>query len=98
MERDSPPSQPGEAIWDQLGRKLLAKSWSLADHFAFDLPRDYDPDAFQGIHSDNILVIVDEAAVSRNLFQEATVGGPRSNAKLLAIGNPTNLNGTLQCV
>lgn len=80
-----------------LGGKLLAKSWEFGkDHFAFGFAtRDYDPDAFQGIHSDNILVIVDEAAGITEPIWEAIMSVVRgSNAKLLAIGNPTNLNGT----
>lgn len=80
-----------------LGGKLLTKSWEFnEEHFAFGFAtRDYDPDAFQGIHSDNILVIVDEAAGISEPIWEGIMSVVRgSNAKLLAIGNPTNLDGT----
>lgn len=80
-----------------LGGKLLTKSWEFTEeHFAFGFAtRDYDPDAFQGIHSDNVLVIVDEAAgISESIWEGVMSVVRGQNAKLLAIGNPTNLSGT----
>src|SRR5690554_4132377 len=49
---------------NDLGGKRLTKSWEFnEEHFAIGFAtRDYDPDAFQGLHSEHILVIVDEAA------------------------------------
>ncbi len=82
---------------NSLGGKLLAKAWEFdKEHFAFGFAtRDYDPDAFQGIHSENIMVIVDEAAGISEPIWEGIMSVVRgSNAKLLAIGNPTNLDGT----
>lgn len=80
-----------------LGGKLLTKSWEFTkEHFAFGFAtRDYDSDAFQGIHSDNILVVVDEAAgISEQIWEGIMSVVRGSNAKLLAIGNPTSLSGT----
>lgn len=82
---------------NNLGGKLLTKSWEFnEEHFAFGFAtRDYDPDAFQGIHAENILVIVDEAAGISEPIWEGIMSVVRgSNAKLLTIGNPTNLDGT----
>lgn len=53
------------------------------------------PEKFQGWHSPNILVIVDEASgVEEPIYQaiEGILTGP--NAKLLLIGNPNNALGT----
>jgi phage terminase large subunit len=54
-----------------------------------------EPERFQGLHSENILVIVDEASGVEETIYEAIEGiltGP--NAKLLLIGNPNSPNGT----
>lgn len=54
-------------------------------------------DAFQGFHSSDILVIVDEAAgVTEPIYEamEAILTG--SGARLLLIGNPTSINGTFR--
>lgn len=54
-----------------------------------------EPERFQGLHSENILVIVDEASGVEEPIYEAIEGiltGP--NAKLLLIGNPNSPNGT----
>lgn len=52
---------------------------------------DYDPTRFQGFHSPNVLVVVDEAAgVTEPVFEgvDAVLSG--GNSKLLQIGNPTD--------
>jgi phage terminase large subunit len=54
-----------------------------------------EPERFQGLHSENILVIVDEASGVEETIYEAIEGiltGP--NANLLLIGNPNSPNGT----
>ena len=54
-----------------------------------------EPERFQGFHSANILVIVDESSgVSEEIYQsiEGILTGP--NAKLLLIGNPNQAQGT----
>jgi hypothetical protein len=54
-----------------------------------------EPERFQGWHSENILVVVDEASGIDEAIYEAIEGiltGP--NAKLLLIGNPNSPSGT----
>lgn len=79
-----------------LGGKLLTKSWQFSEeHFGIGFStRDYDPDAFQGLHSEHILVIVDEAAgVSEQIFDGVISILRGKHSKLLIIGNPTSLSG-----
>jgi len=54
-----------------------------------------EPERFQGLHSESVLVIVDEASGVDEAIYEAIEGiltGP--NAKLLLIGNPNGPSGT----
>lgn len=53
-----------------------------------------DPDKFQGFHEENVLVVVDEAAgVDRKIFEGIEGIISTMGAKLLLIGNPTNVDG-----
>ena len=59
-------------------------------------PADYSQHAFQGLHRDFVLVIIDEACgVSPNIFEGASniVTGP--TCRTLAIGNPDDPNSTM---
>ncbi len=50
---------------------------------------------FQGFHSENILIVVDEASGVREFIFNAILGSMTTrNAKMLLIGNPTTLSGT----
>ena len=50
---------------------------------------------FQGFHSQNVLIIVDEASGVREFVYEAIIGLMTSrNSKILLIGNPSSLAGT----
>lgn len=52
-------------------------------------PADYDQAAFQGIHAEYVLVIVDEACgVPRQLFDAVDSLVTNDDARVLAIGNP----------
>lgn len=54
-----------------------------------------EPDKFQGYHSDNILVIVDEAAgIEEPIFEGVRAITSNENAHVLYIGNPTSVEGT----
>jgi phage terminase large subunit len=54
-----------------------------------------DPDAFQGFHSDEVLVIVDEAAgIDEPIFEGVRAITSNANAHVLYVGNPTTLDGT----
>lgn len=54
-----------------------------------------EPDKFQGYHSDNILVIVDEAAgIEEPIYEGVRAITSNENAHVLYIGNPTTVEGT----
>jgi len=54
-----------------------------------------EPDKLQGVHAPHVLVIVDEAAgVEEGIFEAVEGIISSDGAKLLLIGNPTNLSGT----
>jgi len=79
-----------------LGGDVMTKQIKVAsDWFAwgFTAP-DYDPDRFQGFHSQNTLVVVDEAAgVSAKIYEAIASILSGENSKLLSIGNPTDEHG-----
>lgn len=65
--------------------------WFIGDELvAFGRkPSDYDPSAFQGIHSLNILVILDEAGgIPTEIYQSAASLAANERGRILAIGNP----------
>lgn len=52
-------------------------------------PADWNPEAFQGIHDEFVLVIIDEAAgVPRSIWTASEGLITNDNARILAIGNP----------
>jgi hypothetical protein len=52
-------------------------------------PADYEQSAFQGIHAEHVLVIVDEACgVAEHLYNSVDALLTNENARVLAIGNP----------
>ncbi|MDP9269655.1 MAG: hypothetical protein M3P14_01525 [Chloroflexota bacterium] len=52
-------------------------------------PADYDPDAFQGIHTRYVLVIMDEACgIPESLWTAAETLMANEGSRILAIGNP----------
>jgi hypothetical protein len=78
------------------GRLLLTGKWEFAeDHFAIGFSTsDSDPARFQGFHSPHVLVIADEAAgISEQIFEGITAVLKGAHSRLLAIGNPTALDG-----
>lgn len=78
-----------------LGGRLLTQELKLAEDWyawGFTAP-DWNPDRFQGFHEVNILVVVDEACGVSRAIGEAIAGVLSSeNARLLRIGNPTDIN------
>lgn len=64
------------------------------DWYAIGMSTD-DPDKFQGFHAVNILLVVDEASgVSEDIYRSSEGVITSENARLLLIGNPTNVSGT----
>lgn len=52
-------------------------------------PADYEQSAFQGIHAEYVLVIIDEACgVTQTLYDAVDALATNENARVLAIGNP----------
>ena len=80
---------------EYIGGKLTSTRLELSEkRFAYGFSTD-TAGRFQGFHSKNILVIVDEAAEVREFIFDAIYGCLTSeNAKMLMIGNPSRLAGT----
>ncbi len=78
-----------------IGRFLDSPRWEVdANWYALGISTK-DPDAFQGHHSRNILVIVDEAAgVAEPIFEAVEGIVSTQDAKVLLLGNPTSQAGT----
>jgi len=82
-------TNPGGEFWLPTTRLNLEPEW-----YALGLSSD-EPDKFQGYHSENILIIVDEpSGLDEQIFEaiEGIMAG--GNAKLLLIGNPMSMSGT----
>lgn len=74
-----------------LGGEVLQTELKLSsDHFAVGFSTDA-PERFQGHHSDNVLIIFDEApGVHSNIWESAEGLMTGRHARWLAIGNPTS--------
>ena len=79
---------------ETLGGRLLDTRWELADErYALGLSAD-GPDQFQGFHSPNMLIVVDEAeGVSDNIYEAIEAVMTSADPRLLLIGNPTTTSG-----
>ena len=80
-----------------LGGKLLDTRLEMPDgRFALGLSADSDEE-FQGFHSPNMLIVVDEAEGVEDPIYEAIEGVMTSeNCRLLLIGNPTTMSGSFR--
>ena len=80
-----------------LGGKLLVTRFELeTDRFALGLSTD-EVDQFQGFHSPNMLIVVDEAeGVIEPIYEAIDAVMTAGNSKLLLIGNPTSVTGTFR--
>ena len=79
---------------EALKGKLLDTRWELDDdRYAMGLSAD-TADQFQGFHSPNMLVVVDEAeGVSDGIYEAIEAVMTSDEPRLLLIGNPTTLSG-----
>ena len=78
----------------KLGGRMLDTRWELAaDRYALGLSAN-DADQFQGFHSPNIFVVVDEAeGVGETIYEAVEAVMTSANPRLLLIGNPTTTSG-----
>ena len=78
-----------------LGGKLLETRLEMSEgRYALGLSADSDEE-FQGFHSENMLIVVDEAEGVNEAIYEAVEGIMTSeNSRLLLIGNPTTMSGS----
>ncbi len=79
---------------EELGGRMLETRWELADdRYALGLSAD-EAERFQGFHSENMLVVVDEAeGVDDEIYEAIEAVMTSDNVKLLLIGNPTTTSG-----
>ena len=82
---------------DVLGGKMLDTRWELAeDRYAMGLSAD-SGDQFQGFHSDNMLIVVDEAeGVDDDIYEAIEAVMTAADPRLLLIGNPTTVTGAFR--
>ena len=80
-----------------LGGKLLVTRLDMPhDRFALGLSTD-EVDQFQGFHSPNMFIVVDEAeGVGEPIFEAIDAVMTAGNGKLLLLGNPTSVTGTFR--
>ena len=80
-----------------LGGRMFSTRFEVAhDRFALGLSTD-EADQFQGFHSPNMLVVVDEAeGVAEPIYDAIEAVMTTGNCKLLLIGNPTSDSGTFR--
>ena len=81
-------------VKDTLGGKMLDTRWELADdHYAMGLSAE-STDEFQGFHSPNMFIVVDEAeGVSDEIYEAIEAVMTAAEPRLLLIGNPTTVSG-----
>ncbi len=79
---------------ETLGGRMLDTRWELAeDRYALGLSAN-DADQFQGFHSENMFVVVDEAeGVDEEIYEAVEAVMTSANPRLLLIGNPTTTSG-----
>ena len=82
---------------DVLGGKILDTRWELAeDRYAIGLSAD-TADQFQGFHSPNMLIVLDEAeGVSDEIYEAVEAVMTSASPRLLLIGNPTTVTGAFR--
>ena len=82
---------------DTLGGKLHNYRWELAeDRYAMGFFAD-TADQFQGFHSPNMFIVVDEAeGVSDEIYEAIEAVMTSAECKLLLIGNPTIVTGAFR--
>ena len=80
-----------------LGGKMLDTRWELSDErYAMELSAD-SADQFQGFHSPNMFIVVDEAeGVDDEIYEAIESVMTSADPLLLLIGNPTTMTGAFR--
>ncbi len=80
-----------------LGGKMLDTRWELSDdRYAMGLSAD-SADQFQGFHSPNVFIVVDEAeGVGEEIYEAIEAVMTSADPLLLLIGNPTTMSGAFR--
>ncbi len=80
-----------------LGGKMLDTRWELSDNrYAMGLSAD-SADQFQGFHSPNVFIVVDEAeGVGEEIYEAIESVMTSADPLLLLIGNPTTMTGAFR--
>ena len=82
---------------ERLGGKMLDTRWEIAeDRYAMGLSAE-SADEFQGFHSPNMFIVVDEAeGVSDDIYEAIDAVMTSAEPRLLLIGNPTTTSGAFR--
>ena len=82
---------------DLLGGDMFIARWELSgDRYAIGLSAG-SADQFQGFHSENMLIVVDEAeGVSEEIYEAIESVMTSASPRLLLIGNPTTMTGAFR--
>ena len=82
---------------ERLAGKMLDTRWELAeDRYAMGLSAE-SADEFQGFHSPNMFIVVDEAeGVSDEIYEAIDAVMTSAEPRLLLIGNPTTTSGAFR--
>ena len=84
-------------VAEALGGKMLDTRWELSDgRYAMGLSAD-SADQFQGFHSPNVFIVVDEAeGVGEEIYEAIESVMTSADPLLLLIGNPTTMTGAFR--
>lgn len=92
-------------LWREMNRlhtkgklpgRMNLKDWYIGNELvAFGRkPSDYNPDAFQGVHSEHILVVLDEGSgIPKTIWDAASTLTANEGSRTLVIGNPDDPHG-----
>ena len=80
-------------LFEVFSERIVLKSDPSGSFISCRTARKETPEALQGIHSDKVLLIVDEASSVDDAIFSAAGGSLSGNATLLLLGNPTRPEG-----
>ncbi|QDP52175.1 MAG: putative terminase large subunit [Prokaryotic dsDNA virus sp.] len=82
-----------QKLFEVFSERIVLKSDPSGSFISCRTARKETPEALQGIHSDKVLLIVDEASSVDDAIFSAAGGSLSGNATLLLLGNPTRPEG-----